>query len=164
MFDSIRVEAALPDPAYQDRTFQTKSLDCTLSDYTITRDGNLVVRQVELEAIPSEELPDYGTAAWERGGVARFAGRMRTKSVQLVTLDDFHGDIVFYDIIKAPDVVNDAINLRKKTTSTFEEGVTSMPLEPISVYYKARFTDGKLQWIRSISAQEADTTVGSGRW
>ena len=71
MYDQLRVEAPLPDPAYQERTFQTKSLECSLSDYTITHEGRLVLREVEWEATPEEEMPYYGTPEWERGGLVR---------------------------------------------------------------------------------------------
>lgn len=57
MFDNLRVEAPLPDPEYQERTFQIKSLECSLSDYTITHEGRLVLREVEWEATPEEEMP-----------------------------------------------------------------------------------------------------------
>lgn len=68
MYDHLRVEAALPDPEHQDRSFQTKSLECSLSDDTITADGRLLVRQVEYERTPEEEMPYYGAEAWERAG------------------------------------------------------------------------------------------------
>jgi hypothetical protein len=66
MFDNLRIEAPLPDAELQDRTFQTKSLECCLSDYTITRDGHLVLRQVEWEVTPEEERPFYWN--WRRRG------------------------------------------------------------------------------------------------
>ena len=164
MFDNIRIEASLPDPEYQNRTFQTKSLDCSLSDYTITRDGCLVLRQVEFEATPEEEQPYYGTEEWERGGIFRLAGMMREKSAQDVTLDDFHGDIVFYDTVNAPDDALFAINFGEGTTSIFEADGRTTPIEPVVVYYKARFTDGRLQWIRRITREESFAEFGGGRW
>jgi hypothetical protein len=41
MFDNLKVEAPLPVPSMQDRTFQTKSLDRELADYVITAAGEL---------------------------------------------------------------------------------------------------------------------------
>jgi hypothetical protein len=41
MFDNVKCSAPLPEPSMQDRTFQTKSLDCELADYEITKDGEL---------------------------------------------------------------------------------------------------------------------------
>ncbi len=43
LFDTIRCEYPLPDPAHNALEFQTKSLDPCLNDYTITRDGKLVL-------------------------------------------------------------------------------------------------------------------------
>jgi hypothetical protein len=47
MFDTVRCEHPLPDPAHQELEFQTKDLDCYLEDYTITRDGRLVRHERE---------------------------------------------------------------------------------------------------------------------
>jgi hypothetical protein len=164
MYDNLRVEAALPDPEYQNRTFQTKSLECSLSDYTITRDGRLVLRQVEWEITPEEELPYYGTDAWERGGLARIIGIFREASAQDVTLDDFHGDIIFYGTVNAPEGAVFAINFRECTTSVFEADGTTTPLDPVVIYYKACFTDGRLHWIRRITREESFSEFGAGRW
>lgn len=164
MFDNLRVEAPLPDPEYQERTFQTKSLECTLSDYTITRDGRLMLREVEWEATPEEEMPYYGTPAWEQGGLARMCGMFREKSAQDVVLDDFHGEIIFYDTVNAPNGAVFAINFQQGTTAVLEADGTSTPIEPITVSYKARFTDGWLQWIRRITEAESYREYGGGRW
>lgn len=164
MFDTLRIHASLPDPEYQDRTFQTKSLACDLSDYTITRDGWLVRREVQWEATPEEEMPYYGTKEWERGGLARFAGMLREQSAQDVILDDFHGDIFFYDTINAPEGALFAIDFRAGTTAVLEADGTATPIAPVTVYYQARFTDGRLQWIRRITQAEADRDRGYGQW
>ncbi len=164
MFDNLNVEAPLPDPEYQERTFQTKSLECSLSDYTITSEDRLVLRAVEWEATPEEEMPYYGTPEWERGGIVRFFGCMRENSSRDVVLDEFHGDIVFYKTVNTPDDAVFAINFREGTTSVFEADGTSMPIEPVTVYYKARFTDGWLQWIQRISEAESYREFDGGRW
>lgn len=43
LFDTIHCEYPLPDARHQDLEFQTKDLECLLSNYTITRDGRLVL-------------------------------------------------------------------------------------------------------------------------
>lgn len=43
MFDTIHCEYPLPDARHQDLEFQTKDLESLLSNYTITRDGRLVL-------------------------------------------------------------------------------------------------------------------------
>ena len=164
MFDNLRVEAPLPDPEYQERTFQTKSLDCSLSDYTITRDGRLVLRQVEWEMTPEEERPYYGTEMWERGGFFHLCGMARARSARDVTLDAFHGDIIFYETVNAPDDALFAIDFRAGTTSVLEADGTATPIQPIVVYYQARFTDGRLQWIRRVTQEEADAGRGADGW
>lgn len=163
MYDDLRVEAALPDAEYQGRTFQTKSLGCGLSTYTITSAGRLVLRQVQWEAVPEEERPLYGTEVWERGGLARISGSMRERLVEDVVLDDFHDDIIFYDTVNAPNGALYAINFQEGTTAFFGEDGTTTPFTPVMVYYKARFSDGWLQWIRRISQTEADAERG-GWW
>jgi hypothetical protein len=164
MYDHLRVEAALPAPEHQERSFQTKSLACSLSDYTITADGRLLVRQVEYERTPEEEMPYYGTEAWERGGFARIIGALRERSARDVTLTDFHGDIIFSTTVNAPDHALFAINLREGTTSILEANGTTTPIERVSVHYKARFTDGRLQWIRRITEAESYQEFGAERW
>ena len=99
---ALRVEVPLPDPAYQERTFQTKSLACSLSDSTITREGRLKLREVEWAATPEEELPYYGTLEWEQGEIVRLFGWLHEKSARDGILDDFQGDIIFYDTVNAP--------------------------------------------------------------
>ncbi len=139
-------------------------MECSLSDYTITRDGRLVLRQVEWEATPDEERPYYGTEQWEQGGLFRLCGMLREKSAQDVTRDDFHGDIIFYDTVNAPNDALFAINFREGTTSIFEADGTTTRIDPILAHYRARFTDGRLQWIRRITSEQSYAEFGAGRW
>jgi hypothetical protein len=55
MYDSIRVEMALPDIGMVEDEFQTKDLDCALDHYRITADGRLECLFRETEAIPEAE-------------------------------------------------------------------------------------------------------------
>jgi hypothetical protein len=119
---------------------------------------------VEWEATPEEEMPYYGTPEWERGGIVRIFGMMREKSARDVVLDNFHGDIIFYDTVNAPNGAIFAINFQEGTTSVFEADGTTTPIKRVMVYYKARFTDGWLQWIRRITREESDQEFSSGRW
>jgi hypothetical protein len=41
LYDTVKCEYPLPDPAHQSLEFQTKDLDCLLEAYTITRAGRL---------------------------------------------------------------------------------------------------------------------------
>lgn len=74
LYDSIRCEYPLPNPAFQDEEFQTKDLERSLGRYTITRDGRLlrhVRKSSDLFARPKrldttagpagmEEVPHHG--------------------------------------------------------------------------------------------------------
>jgi hypothetical protein len=142
LYDRLRVEAALPDPELQGRTFQTKSLECALLDYTITHDGHLIETVYEGHFVDDETA--FLKMRFERTGQHR------------VELSDFHGDIVFYVTVNAPDEAIYAIDFKEGTTSIITADGTTTPFEPVVVYYKARFTDGRLAWIRRISREEAD--------
>lgn len=57
-----------------------------------------------------------------------------------------------------------AINFQEGTTSVREVDGTPTPIEPVTVYYKARFTDGQLQSIRRITEAESYQEFGAGSW
>lgn len=44
MYDDVRFEMDYPDPPFAGRLFQTKSLDCCLDHYTVTKVGRLCLR------------------------------------------------------------------------------------------------------------------------
>jgi len=122
MFDEIRCEFPLPDKVMQDEWFQTKSFECLLDRYTITRDGRLILHQVRYETIPEEERPYYGKPEWETKPFIRSLGCMRSVPVGDVEVP-YHGDITFYTSVgNGPD------------HEWFE--------------YRARFTEGRVQWIK----------------
>ena len=81
--------------------------------------------------------------------------RFEQTGEQLVEHSDFHGDIVFYVTANAPDEAIYAINFKEGTTSIFVADGTTPTFEPVVIYYKACFTDGRLAWIRRISREEA---------
>jgi len=63
MFDELRCEYELPDKEAQDEVFQTKSLDCLLDDYTITREGKLILHRAGGDrnaAVSHLEIPYHG--------------------------------------------------------------------------------------------------------
>jgi hypothetical protein len=55
-----------------------------------------------------------------------------------------------------------AINFREGTTSVFEADGTTTPIQQVTVSYKARFSDGWLQWIRRITEAESYREFGGG--
>ena len=57
VYDTIRCEYPLPDPALQDEEFQTKDLNRSLSRYTIASDGRLLRHSPKSDPVPSPERP-----------------------------------------------------------------------------------------------------------
>ena len=125
MFDYLKCEYELPDSSVQNESFQTKSLDSTLANYTITADGRLIHHAVKYESVPEEERPYFGTPEWEKP-LGKICGSMTSVPTGDVEIA-YHGDIRFYTSISARETDD---------YKWFE--------------YEARFTDGKLQWIKRV--------------
>ncbi len=126
MFDELKCEYPLPDADVQDRTFQTKSLECLMDRYTITREGRLILHKVRYEHVPEQEREYYGTPEWDEKPFVRIFGMLRSIPVGDVDMA-YHGDITFCTSIGS------------------REGEDFEWFE-----YKARFTEGSLQWIERI--------------
>lgn len=126
MFDELKCEAPLPDDAVQEKTFQTKSLNCVLDRYTITQDGRLILHKVRYEVVPEEERKYYGTPEWDEKPFVRIFGMLRSIPVGDVEIR-YHGDITFYT----------SLGSRKDGDYEWFE-------------YQARFIEGRLQWIRRV--------------
>lgn len=75
LFDTVRCDYPLRNPAHQKLEFQTKDLECMLGEYTITRDGRLVLH----------------------AGKGLF-GRKARRDVEY----PFHGDVRIYTSLKKP--------------------------------------------------------------
>lgn len=125
MFDEIKCEYPLPDAVMQDVVFQTKSFDCELTRYTITADGRLIHHTARWESVPEEERAFYGKPEWEKP-FYRMIGCLKTIPDGDVEVP-YHGDVCFYTSRGEPQ------------TESFEW-----------FEYQARFTDGKLQWIKCV--------------
>ena len=134
MFDELKCDYPLPDAVVQEATFQTKSLECIMDSYTITQDGRLVLHRVRYEMVPEEARPFYGTPEWEGSGLLQLIG-----SLKAVPMGDeevpYHGDVTFYT-----------------STGTWEAADYEW------FEYQARFTEGRLQWIKRV-----ETHYGRGR-
>jgi hypothetical protein len=78
-------------------------------------------------------------------------------------LDDFYGAIIFYGTVQVPFSTSLAMNCQTGTTSVLETDGRITPITPMSVSYKARFSDGSLQWIRGSIEAAAYRAFGSGR-
>lgn len=119
MFDELKCEYLLPDPIVQNKTFQTKSLDRALDNYTITRDGRLILHPARYELESEEEQPPGPN-------VSEMPQAIPEGDAEIL----YHGDIDFYTSLGTPG---------DDDYEWFE--------------YKARFAEGRLQWIQRVEKQ-----------
>ena len=144
MYDEIRCEYPLPYSGYQvlpGHTFQTKSLECGLDEYTITADGTPDSAQgAVVSAYPRKSAR---TTVLRNGKIprCRVAGSIRTVPVGDEEVP-YHGDIHFYD----------DFGVREEATQVWIE-------------YKARFIEGRLSRIEveDVLRTSADQNCRAGR-
>jgi hypothetical protein len=96
MFDHVRVEYPLPDPAHNSLSYQSKSLDCTLTEYVVEKDGTLTCFDQKYEFVPEEQRPYYGKPEWDENPFYKIHGSMKLISEVKRTLADYHGDLSVY--------------------------------------------------------------------
>lgn len=124
MYDNVNVYYKMPDPEIQDEVFQTKSFECAMDDYTITEEGRLILHKAHWEPIPEEERPYYGKPEWEKPGLWKAIGSMKT-------VYDGDEDIDFHGIIEIHTIL---------------DGFSS-PKDSDWYSYNLKFTDGILKEI-----------------
>lgn len=139
MFDDITVKYPLPDTEAQGLSFQTRSLDNLMDHYIITEDGRLIKEHWDYENTPEEEKPFPNDA----NPLKALFGSMRRVEGSYRRIDmEYHGDVIFYgdEYHEDPPVLNPIPG---------EEGGHRGPSGEW-YEYRARFSDGKLSWIRRI--------------
>jgi hypothetical protein len=140
-------EGGQEDLAGKPVVFQTKDLENYLGTYVI-KDGGLYERIYEYEDVPEEERPYYGKPEWDEGGPVfgkdfyRRSGSRRVVGHHDEDLE-YHGDLIFY--------------AAKKDLGLAEEYGTGL------MTFRARFTDGDLQWIRPYDKEEAGPEIREWR-
>jgi hypothetical protein len=140
-------EGGQEDLAGKPVVFQTKDLENYLGTYVI-RDGRLYERVYEYDDVPEEERPYYGKLEWDEGGPVfgkdfyRRSGSRRVVSYRDEDLE-YHGDLIFYTT--------------KKDLGLAGEYGTGL------VTFRARFTEGDLQWIRPYDRKEAGPEIREWR-
>jgi hypothetical protein len=140
MYDNIRCSYILPNPDAQNLYFQSKDLDCTLSDYEITKEGRLVKHCWEWEATPEDELPYKNEP---KDSILRIFGCIRRKENSYRVIDqNYHGTLKFYGDKHTGE-------LKAIDPETGEDKLHPGP-EPEWFIYNAKFTDGKLVHIERI--------------
>jgi hypothetical protein len=100
MFDNIKCEYKLPIDGLQDEIFQTKDFECLLDTYTITKDGKLILHEIEMIPVPEEERPYYGKPEWnDKNGLYKFFGSLKSIPIGDKFIDHT-GKIRFYTSLK----------------------------------------------------------------
>lgn len=140
-------EGGQEDLAGKPVVFQTKDLENYLGTYVI-KGGRLYERIYEHEDVPEEERPYYGMPEWDEGGRVfgkDFYGRSGSRRVVGHHDDDleYHGDLIFY--------------ATKKDLGLAEEHSAGLAT------FRARFTDGDLQWIRPHHEEEGGPEIREWR-
>lgn len=126
MFDNIRCKFPLPLPEFQENDFQTKDTPNQYCDqYEIREDGTLWVEKYDTEDkskagawLRDNPGKTHTDLPAELSGISAMCGCMSRVHKRWVKLEDFHGDIEFYNAIG------------KQGTGWIE--------------FRARFTNGKL--------------------
>jgi len=130
MYDEVKCNYPLPDnpPRWiKDAIFQTKDFDNVLEGYVITTQGRLMHQCKKYEYVEDKDAP--------------FGGYMRAIN-EWEEDTEYHGDMVFYTGNVTARYKNGSYRLQEGTGE-----------HPVFVEYKARFTEGQLQWIKRLDAE-----------
>lgn len=124
MFDSVECEYPLPDPEAQHIWFQTKDLNNLMDNYTITREGRLILHLWDYEETPKAErrYPDAPEGSFE----SMFGIIRKVEGSERLVDQHYHGDLYFYGFLDE----------RNPASDWYE--------------YRARFTEGTLTSIERI--------------
>ena len=98
MFDNVKIEYEMPDPEIQNGNFQTKDLENLLDNYTITKEGRLILHQCHYEEVPEEERYYYGKPEWDENPIFQFMGSMKSVFDKDVDLN-FHGILEVHEML-----------------------------------------------------------------
>ncbi len=137
MYDRIKCNYPLPGnpPVIE---FQTKDLDNCLDDYEITADGRLILHQWDWEETPEDDKP-YPNAT---GIKAIFGCIRKVEGSHREINQEYHGDLNFYGDANSGQ-------LRMINLKTGEDELHPGP-EPEWFEYIARFTNGKIEWVKRV--------------
>lgn len=137
MFDSIKCDYTLPDVTVQKHTFQTKSLESCMTNYTITSSGTLIHHTVCHDTVPEEERPYYEHPDWKEKPLMRLFGCLKEINTGDVELY-YTGVINFYTYIIYEDTY-DTVTLGNTEVNAIEPDTEMDWYE-----YEATFCNGKL--------------------
>jgi len=100
MYDDVKCEYPLPDKPAGVKDFQTKAfgdgfVGGFMDNYTITKEGELVLHKTAWEVVPEEERPYWGKPEWKKNPLMQVCGSMKTIPLGDETIEH-HGIINIY--------------------------------------------------------------------
>jgi len=104
MFDNVECEYPLPDTDLgMNLDFQTKDFGDGftggfMDNYTITKDGELILHKETWELVPEEERPYWGKPEWKNNPLLQVAGSMKTIPLGDEVMD-YHGTLNIYTMV-----------------------------------------------------------------
>ncbi len=113
MFDYIKCEYPLPILEMRGRTFQSKSLECLMETYLISKEGRLLEKR----------------EIWEKTGKQIHNEFLHINEDEYVVketlLDDtnYHGDVYFYDFRVPEDVDSHLVTFKARFTNGTVESI-----------------------------------------
>jgi len=137
MFDNIVVDFKLPYITTDKEFWQTKSLDCTLDTYKITRKGLFKTTKME----PN---PDYVPDETKTGMDALLDLSNASRLVKINELVNYTGEIRFYDGLFKDEILEKISNPDYVPNKIDEYVINNPSNNYIVIEYSAYFESGKL--------------------
>jgi len=122
MFDNVNCEYLLPGITagmkldFQTKSFGDESVGGFMDNYTITKDGQLIFHKTVWELVPDEERPYYGKPEWDKGGLYKMMGSMKSVPQEDEVIE-YNGILNIYTISAGKEWID--FNM------TFTDGVVS---------------------------------------
>ena len=104
MYDEVKCEYPLPDTnAGMKLDFQTKAFGDGftggfMDNYTITKEGELILHKEAWELVPEEERPYWGKPEWKKNPLMQVCGSMKSIPLGDETIE-YHGFINIYTTV-----------------------------------------------------------------
>ena len=99
MFDNIKCEYPLPDcdgvVDFQTKSFGDGFVGGFMDDYTITKNGDLILHKVKWEHVEEKDRPYYGTPEWDNNPIFQMVGSLKTIPVSDDKVE-YHGIVNIY--------------------------------------------------------------------
>jgi hypothetical protein len=148
MFDYLKCDWPLEDPAHNALQFQTKDTNAQwMEQYTITSDGRLIHHEVTYRSVPEEErvarlmeqFPEHGPEYFKEG-MWSICGSMSSLPVGDREIP-FHGDLCFYSSLENGE---EKYRNLKEAILEGKPPLRNPSYQSEWVEYTARFTEGRV--------------------